>query len=319
MARRESPKGWEYVVPRTVLVLGAGASKPYGFPLGPELRDAVCGLSTVEAMGLFSELGFHYSELEQFRKELRTSGYSSVDWFLEMRPEYASIGKAAIACCLIPFEHHARLFPPSAPKEHWYELLVNQLDDPLPLGEMGERGVAVLTFNYDRSLEHYLFKVLSTRRRSDAQAVEELRKLQIVHLHGTLGAYPSLQEGGREYRPDLTPESVNIAREQVVVVGEADDSTPEFVRARDLVAQASRIIFLGFGFHRASLARLGFGAESKDREKLVTGTTWKLPAPAWEFVSQYIFSSGSKRNAQSAYRFMVESGGVAPTLLPVWE
>lgn len=29
---------------RTVLVLGAGASKPYGYPLGGELRNQICGV-----------------------------------------------------------------------------------------------------------------------------------------------------------------------------------------------------------------------------------------------------------------------------------
>ena len=33
------------ITKRTVLVLGAGASSHYGFPLGEGLRDRVCGLA----------------------------------------------------------------------------------------------------------------------------------------------------------------------------------------------------------------------------------------------------------------------------------
>lgn len=315
MPRRRGPRAGQYVVEKTVLILGAGASKPYGFPLGSELRDAICGMTTAEDMGLFADLDFHYRELDEFVLTLRTSGYSSVDWFLEVRPEFATIGKAAIARCLIPFEEGGRLFPPKAPKEHWYELLLNQLDGFLPLGEMGDRGVSILTFNYDRSLEHYLFKVLSTRRKSESRAAAELARLPIIHLHGSLGAYPALESTGRPYHPQLTAEQVDLARRGIVVIGEADKSTPEFSRAREIIANADRVLFLGFGYQRMSLARLGLDAPS-DHSRQVSGTTWHVPAPTWDFIRQYVFTPPSrKRNAQSVYKFIFEGGGVTPSLV----
>jgi hypothetical protein len=109
----------------TVLILGAGASRPHGFPLGRELRDIVCRL--LEKPGLFIELGHSEMHVRAFRDELRFSAYRSVDQFLERNEAFLAIGKQAIAAALLPAENEDRLFSPGAPGEHWYELLVDRM------------------------------------------------------------------------------------------------------------------------------------------------------------------------------------------------
>ena len=49
---------------------------------------------------------------------------------------------------------HDNLFPPRAPSDHWYALLANQLE--IGTDRFGENKLSIVTFNYDRSLEHYL-------------------------------------------------------------------------------------------------------------------------------------------------------------------
>lgn len=92
------------ITKQTVLILGAGASSGYGFPLGRGLRDIVCGIPRTAVANLINEAGFNSDELENFINILRHSGYTSVDWFLEGWPDFISVGKAAIATALIPFE-----------------------------------------------------------------------------------------------------------------------------------------------------------------------------------------------------------------------
>ena len=88
---------------RTVLVLGAGASKPYGFPTGRELiREIAAGLKNTgsEVAQLLSAHGHEPSELAKFSDALLDSAQPSVDVFLENRAEYLEAGKAAIAAAL---------------------------------------------------------------------------------------------------------------------------------------------------------------------------------------------------------------------------
>ncbi len=272
----------------TVLILGAGASAPYGFPLGRGLRDLVCGISAPTVTVVAAAAGHDEGQVEEFVTTLRHSGYTSVDWFLEDRTEFISVGKAAIAAALIPLELPERLFPPHAPGGHWYELLLNTLETPQ--GAFAENQLSIITFNYDRSLEHYLLRVLETRRRSERHAIEALRSIEIIHVHGALGQLPPLARGGREYSPTLNRETACAAAEQIYVVGEVSGDTEAFNRARAVLGQAQKIDFLGFGYHPESVRRLGVFNEpwDDDRRKTVrvVGTSQGIPRPAWQRIEQ---------------------------------
>jgi hypothetical protein len=280
----------------TVLVLGAGASNPYGFPLGRELRDIVCGLATSDCRSIIADAGFDVAELSAMIDALRHSGYSSVDWFLEDRPEFMRVGKAAIAAAMIPLEDPDRLFPPAAPFDHWYEVLLNTMDTPR--GAFPDNHVGIVTFNYDRSLEYYLHRILEMRRGSLDRAAEELRSIDIVHVHGTLGALAPTMPNGRAYAPDLTAEALRVAVPRIVVVGEASGEAAEFRRARKLLEGASKIVFLGVGFHPESIRRLDiFGETWNDQRRArvsVTGTRRGIPVPAWQKInSEVLMGTGA--------------------------
>lgn len=268
----------------TVLILGAGASAPYGFPLARGLRDLVCRLPNTAAAGAIADLGYGPEELREFVQTLRYSGCTSVDWFLEDHPEFTEVGKAAIAAALIPFENPDRLFPPGAPTSHWYELLLNTLYSSG--GAFDGSSLSIVTFNYDRSLEHYLFRVLQTRSGAADRAAENLARLEIVHVHGRLGGLYPLVSDGRPYLPQISSDKIRTAADQIIVVGEASGKTVEFERARALLFEAERIIFLGFGFHPESIRRLGVFEEPWNDEHCrrvqVQGTKFGVPPPAWE-------------------------------------
>ena len=85
------------ITTETVLILGAGASADYGFPVGRQLLDAVCQNQTYQAL---EPLEYDYVQAKAFIEALKTSAYSSVDAFLEKFPTFLEIGKAAIAAAL---------------------------------------------------------------------------------------------------------------------------------------------------------------------------------------------------------------------------
>src|SRR5262245_57393358 len=96
---------------RTAIVLGAGASHDYGFPLGRSLLKLVCDhlQSSFQSTKVLAEIGFPIEDQKRFAEALEWSGLPSVDAFLERRTEFMDIGKAAIAAELIPCENPSTL------------------------------------------------------------------------------------------------------------------------------------------------------------------------------------------------------------------
>ena len=94
-----------------------------------------------------------YSEVQirEFCEALSGAGKVTIDAFLEHRDNFVEIGKAAIAACLIKYER-AEMFDAS---RCWYPYLFNKMNTTFD--EFSENRLAFVTFNYDRSLEAFLF------------------------------------------------------------------------------------------------------------------------------------------------------------------
>jgi hypothetical protein len=96
----------------TVLVLGAGASSPYGFPLGATLVERIVFETSGNGHTLFRQLrdcGEEPGTILSLGKALHLSGQPSIDAFLERRPDLLRVGKLAIAAALMPYEDHDKL------------------------------------------------------------------------------------------------------------------------------------------------------------------------------------------------------------------
>lgn len=251
----------------TVLVLGAGASAPYGFPSGRGLLLEICdNLAKKEFLqGGYErtpatrehllEFGFREHEIDAFREELLLSMQPSVDAFLENRPKYMEIGKAAMASSLIPYENPGALCRHSL-KVEWYEYLFNQMGTRRH--EFPSNQLSIVTFNYDRSLEYFLFTALKNAYgASDHQEVVDLLKpIQIVHVYGQLGKPHFLEPDGRAYTPEVDWRAVSKCIAEIKIIPEISEESDELCQAWKLIKQANVICFLGFGYHPMNLQRL---------------------------------------------------------------
>ena len=114
----------------TVLVLGAGASCPYGFPTAKQLKNRICDVfsSRTLAVRLLEDNVPPAKKFLEFREAFWKSGTSSVDAFLDGRSEFLDIGKLAIAYCLIPYENEKNLYDPLESDRHWYLYLSERLN-----------------------------------------------------------------------------------------------------------------------------------------------------------------------------------------------
>lgn len=245
---------------KKVLVLGAGASKAYGYPVGQELRQQIIELRPDDArsVGIVSE--FHNTaELEDFLKfqqAFRLSQLYSIDAFLARRPEFAQVGKLAIAAILLSKENEGNLFSEAAGKDHWYQYLFNSLAKD-GWEEFSFDDLSVVTFNYDRSLELYLLMTMqATYNVSRDEASKRLKTLRIVHVYGCVcDALPGFA-GYIKADGSLDPEKAAAAAGGLQVIPEGRTDSRTLIEARALLRKANAICFLGFGFDSMNVERL---------------------------------------------------------------
>jgi hypothetical protein len=288
---------------RTVFVLGAGSSAVYGFPVGQKLCEYVCDQlagNHQHGIDLRNYTTFSDKEISRFCSELRMSAQPSVDAFLEYRTEFLALGKAAMALLLVGHEASDRLW--DFRDDNWMRYLFTRLNTTFE--SFHEIPVSFITFNYDRSLEHFLCTALQNRYgKTEAECAAVLESIQIIHLHGRLGYLPwEKGEGQRPYDATINRDVLKICIKNIKVVHEdiKDGRDKDFARAFDLMQNAECIYYLGFGYGPVNMERLkirdlegkttngtGMGLTQRERDDLVrlAGGSSKLnPLPGLDCI-----------------------------------
>jgi hypothetical protein len=264
-------RGFTVISKRTTLILGAGASAPYGFPLGIELRDRLL-TETGNITGLLDFAGLPRERWKTVQRAFLASQYDSVDDFLARYGEHSEITKLIVAYW-INFAESAEGHLRHGNSDHWYRfLLLNALqDDPT----LGNGKLSIITFNYDLSLETYCFEVLTNRHRLDAsQARDAIANLKIAHVYGSLGPLDTINGKGRRYGP-LSPTELPAIAKSISTCHEPE-SVGAVADAQQLIRESEVIIFLGFGYSKENLARLDFG-NTVQSHAAVLGSVYKCP------------------------------------------
>jgi len=180
----------------TVLILGAGASKTFGFPIGKDLKDEIYLTLKNRSNKVLNEFTTS-DELRSFVDRLKYSPEESIDEFLEHENDENIIefGKKAIAAILLPYEKEETLFNnfittgEKNNKFNWYQYSWNQMNTSF---DDFEKNLSIITFNYDRSLEYYLFTVLKKKfpGKNEEDYKNKLKSIPIIHIYGKLGYLP---------------------------------------------------------------------------------------------------------------------------------
>jgi hypothetical protein len=248
---------------KTVLILGAGASKPYEFPTGGELVSLVGNEFALPTFLRAEKI--MPAEYRPFVDRFRKAQPSSIDEFLEHNPTLADIGRLAIAFHLLPAEYNScGLLEDLNKLDHWYRYLKAKMGGPLDA--LADNALRIVTFNYDRSLEHYLYETLRRSYESvdDAKCAKIVERIPVLHVYGSLGSLPwQSASDGIAYGasgPNMTREEVERAGKNIKVLheGAGDEVQRNFETAQEWLKWADRVLFLGFGFHRDNVQRLAF-------------------------------------------------------------
>jgi hypothetical protein len=258
-----------------VLILGAGASKPYGFPLGQELIDHILTMGDKPPL-----LPIDSGELLRFQRALKLAGRTSIDAFLERQDaEFVLIGKQLIAYLLSRYENEKDLYDTKRSgddNKRWYQFLWEQIVQ-VDSGTLFDGSkVSIITYNYDRSLEFFLFNAVRQHfpAHSDGDCETLLLNLPIIHIHGKIGEpiYSTKVALGRKYLPIDSIDDLNTAVRGMMLISEAQPKNVLYEEAHKLIENADSIVFLGFGYHQDNMDRLEVGARSKQNANILCTT-----------------------------------------------
>jgi len=274
-------------------VLGAGASMDYGFPSGKGLYNRIIEIlekSTSPEYEILKNVIQEINLIREFHRKFTLVGNYSIDEFLRYNPDLRRIGKALICIALIPFESNRLLFDYKKDNS-WYFYLFEKMKTIKE--NFGKNKISFVTFNYDRSLETFLYlSLINSYNISEIEAATLLKNFEFIHIHGKLGnpiylndeiieyynenpcsmfpenniTYDGDPRDGvlnndtdkiyfRDYYPTVTRFNVMESIKYIKIIHDEENSQ-EIKRAKELIDISDVTCFLGFGFHDINLKRL---------------------------------------------------------------
>jgi hypothetical protein len=273
--------------PKTLFVVGAGASQEAGLPTGNELTATIAEKVDIK----FRNYNEQYSgELEiaaalrfQARNVDGTRGdinpYLNACWHIrDAMPQAISIdsfidhqgddkiefcGKLAIVRSILEAEKNSLLFVDerqdqttinfNALEKTWYKIFMQILSDGCHRKNINQifEGVSFIVFNYDRCIEHFLFHALQNYYgiQSD-EAADILQELTIIHPYGMVGRLQWQGDGGdTRFGTNADGEQLLSLVGQIKTYTERIEDEKVTEAIRQLLGYAKTVMFLGFSFH----------------------------------------------------------------------
>lgn len=277
---------------KSLFIIGAGGSIPYGLPTSKELKDIIlCDtniniaftppflkdgyLSKYEInsenpyfenyrkkrVNMFKNFGFDEEEIGEFHQRFLKSNIISIDRFIHTNPSYYKIGKIAIAQALLNLEPNYNIF--YRREENWFTSLWNKIYEGSTKKNFSLNNISFITFNYDRILEYLLYN--SFKNSYEGLTVEDteniVQVIPVIHVYGQLGK--------------LDFEKTNMRIVPFGIKGLVEDSKKEFIEKgaqnirlfteklnQDIIHNImfdndfKHIYLLGFGYDQSNLKRI---------------------------------------------------------------
>lgn len=281
-----------------VIVVGAGASKEAGLPTGYELREQIADALKTKPEGirqqqicenrLIDNALWQICQRQADRQQQNINSYHSacisiangmqvapsIDHFINAHRHDSEIticGKLGIAYCILSAESGSEMRVDNQNinntinfkelEETWYNSFFHLIVDGCQLEDIPDRlsRIAIITFNYDRCIEHYLHHSLRCLypQISPEQAAKLLENLKIYHPYGYLGPLPWVSNSAVNFGgAPVTEQLVSMARGLKTFTEGTDDKHSDIIEIRSTIRSAKRVVFLGFAFAEQNLELL---------------------------------------------------------------
>ncbi len=285
--------------PGTVLVVGAGASSEFNLPLGAGLAANIArNLAVVAGRGGFrphlaDSLAYDLTRRRYRDDKLRWDDAwaaaktiregilhaQSIDAFIDMHHEklmIATFGKLQIALEILRAEGSSTLavdrsninnridFRREQNAQSWLRVLAEILLEKAKASDLASIGkeLTIITFNYDRCIQHYLIEALSATLAIEyVVARQVVSQMKIIHPYGKLGDLPSARGGSGDgvafgADPGDIGDSVWEIADGLSTFTEEMRDAGTLAEIHGAMAQATQLVFLGFGFQSQNVQLL---------------------------------------------------------------
>ncbi|SUB02551.1 Uncharacterised protein [Pannonibacter phragmitetus] len=284
---------------KTVFVIGAGASREVGMPLGEELKGKISEFLRWDRSysGGFREMCERYvSQPNQYRDAALsiTRGLPhaiSIDNFLHTHAEneeIKTVGKMAIVKCILESESVSLLSqfkysntdtinPHDLPdfSKFWCEAFFKMANEFVSSDDVADifSNVSMIVFNYDRCIEFYIWKALQRYFLiSEIDSLNIVKSMNIVHVYGSVGDIVGNWGGDTRFGLDLDFHSLQKRSLEVKTFTEQKDSRKS-QEIQSILKKSEVIVFLGFSFMEINLKILEIDTSSSAR---VYGTSYGI-------------------------------------------
>lgn len=274
---------------KTVFILGAGASVPYGFPDGKKLRNNIINQFKREVKNLLKDTNWQAnadklktlnSRMDNFLKHFEKSR-TYIDLFLTRRKgDYDELGIVAIFNEILKAERNCN-FRTVKVEDDWlfwfFNIFTEGMIEVDEITQLQNWNYSFITFNYDRVLEKYLQSAIMANwgKTKNAQIIinKVMNSTKIFHVYGSLGPLSwqksdltSLSFGDKCSYDDLLLLSKNIG---IMHNDRNNHALPDIQKE---LLNADRVFFLGFSFAQENLKQLDIPNVFHDRPVRIFAT-----------------------------------------------
>ena len=273
----------------TLFILGAGASLPYGYPTGKDLRRIICkefpqDYSTLLNRKASPDPDYFGDEViyiaQNFADYFFKSSTPSIDLFLARNHNFSDIGRTAIALSIWKSERNSCFREDVDQSQDWYSYLYHRITETLTEPDnhklIEQNKISFITFNYDRSLEFFLYESIlnsftSITRTQPPKA--DFLPFSFQHVYGQLAPLPWQGSSSLDYAAKLNGFELNQIYENIRVIYDRTDDN--LTKIKEQISKANRVFFLGFGFAKENLEALGI-PDLLTGEQKIFGTAYGM-------------------------------------------
>jgi len=258
-------------------VVGAGASKAYGLPLGSNLLSNARSITPQDALyqAILRLAPIRPGPLNDILSDLKAHSAQSIDFYLHTRdtePEVQRVGKLLIAGTMAS---RLQNLPTRNPEDEWLGYLLGEMMAGAGSFDafLNANHVQFVTFNFDSVIENEFTAVLQrTYRNVVPDAIAE--RFPVLHLHGRLPSLPTYPFSSPSVEWDDW-----LVRASAAVKIVTDDVPVELIdRANRMLKAASHICCLGFAYDPLNMdqLRINRGAPKQFAERKIFGSAYGL-------------------------------------------
>jgi hypothetical protein len=218
--------------------------------------------------------------------------------YWSVRPEIVRLGKAAIAHTILEAERNSVLFPNENDGRVYLEKAATSWLRQflmLALGftrredvEAAFGQVTLIQFNYDRTIEQYLYWGLQDQAGVSAETAKAaIANADFIQVYGSVGPLEWQQPGGLRFGHHGGKHLFEVSEGIFTYTEQRQTNVEERIRAALEVAEV--LVFLGFGFHEQNLTLfLPKAGDMRGHLKAVFGTVYGIDTENHERLKNYL-------------------------------